>query len=135
MMLESHQYPRAATKHPWRKVAQVLWIVLAFLSLLVLLFAVAGYTEFVSLTVGPRAEPLPTSLDYAIKILNFVFSLTAALISVGLAGLLFWRKRDDNVALFLSYFLLLYGAIMAGPLKAVARLLDFTVIATLAQGY
>jgi hypothetical protein len=58
--------------------------------------------------------------------------LTAALLSVGLAGLLFWRKQDDNMALFLSYFLLLYGVIMASPLEAAARLLDYTVIATLA---
>jgi hypothetical protein len=134
MKPDQDQNQRIVTEHPWRKAAQGLWIVLAFLSLLVLLFAVAGYTEFVSLTVGPQAESEPTSIEYGINILNFVFSLSAALISVGLAGLLFWRKRDDNMALFLSYFLLLFGVIMAGPLEAVARLVDNTLIATLAQG-
>ena len=86
------QKPSPGPKHPWRKAAQGLWIVLAILSLLLLLVSLVGYSNFVAITVGPQAESEPSSLESAVNILDFVISVTAALISVGLAGLLFWRK-------------------------------------------
>ena len=45
-------------------------------------------------------------------------SLLAALVSLILAGIIFWKKRQDPGALFVSFYLLAYGIIMAGPLEA-----------------
>lgn len=134
MNSESQQIIEAEPKHFWRTAAHWLWVVLAAVALLILLFSIAGYAEFVSLNVGPLAEVKPSGIGFAINVLNFVFSLSAALLSIGLAALLYWRKRDDNMALFLSYFLLMYGIVMAGPLEALARYIDEPVISTLAQG-
>ncbi len=45
-------------------------------------------------------------------------SLLAALVSLTLAGVIFWKKRQDPGALFVSFYLLAYGIILAGPLEA-----------------
>lgn len=49
--------------------------------------------------------------------LEIVLSLSAAGLCLGLAGLLFWKKRNEPMALFLSYYLLLNGIIIGGPME------------------
>jgi signal transduction histidine kinase len=53
------------------------------------------------------------SLDAA----SAVASITAAIISLGLATLLFLRKSNDGMAMFVSFLMLTYGIVLAGPLE------------------
>ena len=54
------------------------------------------------------------------SIASTTFSLVSVLISFGLAVLLYWRGRNEPMALYFSYFLLLYGPMMGGPLELLA---------------
>src|SRR6266511_5472891 len=50
--------------------------------------------------------------------LGICLSLSAASVSLALACLLFWKKANDAMALFVSFFLLLYGIVLSGPLES-----------------
>lgn len=66
--------------------------------------------------------PEPTSqADAWERILGWLaiaMSLSAAILSLGLAGLLYWKKRTEPMGLYLSFFLLLYAIIFCGPLES-----------------
>ncbi len=51
------------------------------------------------------------------RVFNGLASLVSAALCLALAFLLFRRKRDDPMALFVSFYLLSYGIVMAGPLE------------------
>ena len=51
-------------------------------------------------------------------------SITAALVSLSLATLLFMRKSNDGMAMFVSFLLLTYGVVMAGPLERLTLIWD-----------
>jgi hypothetical protein len=59
----------------------------------------------------------PAGLVRALDVAGALASLTSALVCVALAGLLFWRKPSDRMALFVSFYLLVYGIVLAGPLE------------------
>jgi signal transduction histidine kinase len=59
----------------------------------------------------------PSPLLYASNIASFLGFTAAALISLILATILFLKRPDDGMALFLSFFLLVYGVAL-GPLDA-----------------
>ena len=44
-------------------------------------------------------------------------SITAVLVCLTLAFVLFWRKSEDWMVMFISSYLLAYGTVMAGPLE------------------
>jgi hypothetical protein len=54
---------------------------------------------------------------FALDLLGALASITAALVSLTLAGVLFWRKSEDWMVMFISSYLLAYGTVMAGPLE------------------
>jgi hypothetical protein len=52
------------------------------------------------------------------EIISGLASFGCALLSLVLAAILFVRKRDDGMAMFISFFLIFYGIVMGGPLEA-----------------
>jgi hypothetical protein len=52
-----------------------------------------------------------------LDLLSVLASIAAALVCLTLAVVLFWRRSDDWMVMFISSYLLLYGTIMAGPLE------------------
>lgn len=77
------------------------------------------YARFIQL-------PLQQHLGLGIVLISSVsglVSLLTAATSLALAALLFFRKPDDRMAIFVSYFLLGYGVIMAGPLELLEYLI------------
>jgi hypothetical protein len=56
-------------------------------------------------------------LVFALDLLGVLASVTAALVCLSLAIVLFWRRSNDWMVVFTSSYLLLYGMIMAGPLE------------------
>ncbi|MCI0713390.1 MAG: histidine kinase, partial [Chloroflexi bacterium] len=68
-------------------------------------------------TIANNPEANPTTLDIAVTFIGVAVGLTAALVSLILAIIIFWRKSDDQMALFVSFYLLLTGLINNGPLE------------------
>lgn len=96
------------------KTIRILWWLTLAVSLTILIASLPGYYA-----IGATAEP-STELGIWLRLgawLGIVFSLGAAGLSIGLACLLFLKRRDDTMGLFLSFFLLLYGAILCGPIE------------------
>jgi hypothetical protein len=59
----------------------------------------------------------PFGLVFVLDLLGVLASIAAALVCLTLAVVLFWRRSDDWMVMFISSYLLLYGTIMAGPLE------------------
>jgi len=93
---------------------RLLWVLALLASLGMLFAALPGY--FTERVVADPAVEFST-LALAGTWLEICLSLSAALVSLALACLLFWKKASDAMALFLSFFLLLYGSIMSGPIE------------------
>jgi hypothetical protein len=102
----------------WLLLARAVWIIVATLALLLLVASIPAYV----LTLGKAAwfgAPVeaPAGVVFVLDLLGVVASITAALVSLSLAGVLFWRKSDDWMVMFISSYLLVYGIVLAGPLE------------------
>jgi hypothetical protein len=105
----------------WLFFARAVWVTVAMLALI--LFA-ASIPDYVSnaLTLGQAAwmgAPVeaPARLVFALDLVAVVASITAVVVCLTLACVLFWRRSDEWMIIFVSAYLLLYGSIMAGPLE------------------
>ena len=97
--------------------AHVAWLVCATLALLILLASIPfGYLPHLD-----NAFSVPIDApDWYVALTSYsalAVSLLTAFVSVGVAALLFWKRRTDRLALFVSFFLLAYGIVIAGPLE------------------
>jgi hypothetical protein len=102
----------------WLLIARVAWGVIAALALGLFVASIPAY----ALTLGKTAwfgAPVeaPAGVVFALDLLGALASITAALVSLTLAGVLFWRKSEDWMVMFISSYLLAYGTVMAGPLE------------------
>src|SRR5215213_8914035 len=94
---------------------RVLWLLALLASLGMLFASLPGY--FTKLAVADPAAGVSTLARMATW-LSICLSLSAALVSLALACLLFWKKASDAMALYLAFFLLLYGIVLSGPLES-----------------
>jgi hypothetical protein len=94
------------------------WVVTAIFALGVLVASIPGYVWAASrgIFIG-RAVEAPAGLVHVLDLAGALASFAAALVCLILAGLLFWRKPGNRMALFVSFYLLAYGIVMAGPLE------------------
>ena len=102
----------------WLVVAHAGWAVVAALALGLFVASVPGYLSSV-LEPGRLGGPVeaPAALVFALGLLGVLASVAAASMCLTLAVVLFWRRSNDWMVVFVSSYLLLYGAIMAGPLE------------------
>jgi signal transduction histidine kinase len=101
------------------RAARVIWIILAILALGVLVSALPGYVARITSGLpghGPQVEP--SGATSVLQAINSAASLVSALISLSLAGLLFRRKFENPAVAAVSFYMLLYGVVMTGPLEA-----------------
>jgi hypothetical protein len=96
---------------------RLVWVLALLASLGVLFAALPGY--FSKAGLADPAAKLPT-LALVESWLGIGLSLSAALVSLALACLVFWKKASDGMALFLSFYLLLYAIIDSGPIEVFA---------------
>jgi signal transduction histidine kinase len=100
------------------RVARLAWYVCAVVAWGILILAVPAQLNAAREALqGNLAAAEPSSLLYAFNIANFLGFTAAALISLILATILFLKRPEDGMALFLSFFLLVYGVAL-GPLDA-----------------
>src|ERR687890_1641964 len=105
----------------WLRLARAAWVIIAALVLGLFLASIPAYVSNV-LTLGQAdwmGAPVeaPAGLVFVLDLLGVLASIAAALVCLTLAVVLFWRRSDDWMVMFISSYLLLYGTIMAGPLE------------------
>lgn len=99
-------------------VAHILWFITATIAILVIGLSIPGYGKLInSNTIGVPVNASPGYVAVLQATSTFA-SMTAALVAFSLAVILFWRKRSETMALFVSWYLLIYSIVMAGPLEA-----------------
>src|SRR5215218_6707517 len=114
--------PSATTlRGRWLLLARAAWVIIATLALGLFLASIPGYVSNV-LTLGQAdwmGAPVeaPAGMVFVLDLLSVLASIAAALVCLTLAVVLFWRRSDDWMVMFISSYLLLYGTIMAGPLE------------------
>ncbi len=90
------------------KLVRLAWFACAALSAVVLLGALPIY-------YGKAIQSVQTAANgssiFSLQLVIVLSDLASSLISYGLALLLFWRKPDDRMALFASFFFLITAAI------------------------
>jgi hypothetical protein len=95
-------------------VAHAAWVVAFAAAAVALLASWRGYMVWFGGQI-----PLPSGHGpyNPFNILSGLMSLATVLLCLGLALVLFVRKRDEPMALFVSFYLLAYGVLLAGPLE------------------
>ena len=112
--------PGRSSPSGWLRAARIGWIIIAGLALVIFVVSIPGYVrglEQQAFSAAATADP--TTIEKVLNLTGMVASMLAAVTSLGLAALLYWRKPEEWMALYLSFFLLGYGIVMAGPLEAV----------------
>lgn len=100
---------------PWRTLAHAAWYVCAVLTTLVLLGALPSYSSHYTQVV--RADPNSLGeFNLSWQVLVGLSDLASSFISIALAVLLFWRKPNDRMALFASFFFLMTAVVWSYPL-------------------
>ena len=102
----------------WLIVARIGWLILAAVALFILVTSLPGYALLMSDQAGHVWADNSSTSAAVFFALSVLASLSSALLSLGLAAMLFRRRFEDPTAAALSFFLLLYGVVMAGPLEA-----------------
>ncbi len=99
------------------RAARVGWIILALVALVILLTSLPGYarSSIGELDHVPSTPTTNTTSFFAVA--SVVASLASAVLSIGLAGILFRLKFEQPAAAALAYYLLVYGVVMAGPME------------------
>jgi signal transduction histidine kinase len=102
----------------WFMLAHFAWSVCAALALLIFLAAIPlGYAQRFSGTFGVPIDA-PGWYIAVMSVAQAVVSMLMAVVCLALAAILFWKRRQEPMTLFVSFFLLAYGIVMAGPLEA-----------------
>jgi len=99
----------------WLQAAKASWIILALLALILLITSLPGYFDRISSGLpghGPR-----TTVNIPLQIVNTIMSLMSAGLSLWLSLLLFRRRFNNQAVAAVSFYLLLYGVILTGPLE------------------
>jgi signal transduction histidine kinase len=103
----------------WFRIIRLIWFLVAILAIGVLFLSIPGYLMMSS--EGPPdweryiVEITPQVIVYFS--LYSLFSLAAAALSVVLGLVLFLKKSNDRMAVFLSFYLLVYGIGLSGPVE------------------
>ena len=105
----------------WLVIARAAWVVIATLALLLFVASTPGYiSNVLNLSqadwIGARVEA-PAGLVFVVELLGVLVSITSALVCLTLASVLFLRKSDDWMVIFISSYLLIYGTVLVGPLE------------------
>ncbi len=107
----------------WLRPARAAWAMGAVVAVGILIISVPGYVRGLGVNAPVEA---PAEFVSALKLFSSLASLTSALVSLSLSAALFWRKAEDGMAMFVSFYLLVYGIVWAGPLEALESTLGWS---------
>lgn len=96
------------------RIIRVWWWLTFAISVVILVGSLPGYWENVNRRDLPSDLVAVQRLALAI---GSLLSITSAALSLALAVLLYVKKQNDRMGLFLAFYLLGYGILMVGPLE------------------
>ena len=96
------------------RLAHAVWVVVAVLAVGVFLASISGYSIAFQ---GQNPFTPGTAPSSGFFVFSGLALMAMASVSFALAFLLFQRRRHDRMALFVSFYVLIYGVVMAGPLE------------------
>ncbi|MFN2160210.1 MAG: sensor histidine kinase [Anaerolineales bacterium] len=102
----------------WQPVVNAAWVGTAMVVLSIFLFSIPAYRtalENQHFLAGKVEDPAP--LIQVINITGGVVSFGAAFLSLVLAAVIFVKWSNDLMAMFVSFYILVYGVLMAGPVE------------------
>jgi hypothetical protein len=105
----------------WLLLARAAWVSVVTLALGLFVASIPSYVFYLielgqADWMGTPVEA-PAELIFALNLLGVLASITAVLVCLSLAVVLFWRRSDDWMVMFISSYLLVYGTVLAGPLE------------------
>jgi signal transduction histidine kinase len=101
----------------WLRLAQMLWYPTASLALAIFIASIPSYSYgFSSGSLEAILNLSNSNWNFVLNLAYAAASISAAFLSLVLAWLLYHQKPDERMSLFLSYYLLYYGVIFAGPI-------------------
>src|SRR5262249_31369661 len=110
--------PHSGGSGRWLGLARAAWAIAAILALGALLASIPGYGLLASQGYwAGRPIAAPAGFIHALDLAGALASFAAALVCWALAALLFWRKPNEGMALFVAFYLLVYAIMQAGPLE------------------
>ncbi|MFQ5407285.1 MAG: sensor histidine kinase, partial [Anaerolineales bacterium] len=115
---EPSETSRARLSGGWLRAARVGWVILGVAALGILLTSLPGYALKFSGQLGHVPSANPTTSVRFFAAAGGLASLASAALSLGLSWTLFRRKFEEPAAAALSYYLLVYGIVLAGPLES-----------------
>lgn len=100
----------------WMTLALRAWLPIALLAVGILIASVPGYVLPLGadLPAGFTTEDVGSLTLFGLAV-GRLTSIGTAVLSIALASLLYLRRREDRMALLVSYFLLIYSVTFAGP--------------------
>jgi signal transduction histidine kinase len=102
----------------WRVVLNVAWYACAALAVLILVASLPAYLLMgESRPAEGRLAPNPAPELMGLTVVSALFSFGTALLCLALAGLLFRKRSHERMGLFLSFYLLAHGILLAGPIE------------------
>jgi signal transduction histidine kinase len=119
-MMTEKTVPKATILNPsrWLRLTHILWYPAAAIALGIFITSIPLHFY------GPSSRFLDRFLflshsnwKFVLNLVSALASSSAALLSLGLAWVLQRQKPGERMALFLSFFLLYYGAVVVGPLE------------------
>lgn len=102
----------------WRRFAGIAWYLLAAIALGFIAVSIPAYINATPEELYGSPVALPAASLNVFNVASVIAYTAAAMISVVLSVVLFLKRPDDRMALFLSYFLLVYAVVEAGPLAS-----------------
>ena len=109
-------------QNPWLGIIRVVWIMLAVLCVGVFIASLPGYVQRLSADSQPYSLMIrPSTFTSVVNFINVLISIFAVLLSIALAVILFIKKPNERMAVFLSFYLLVYAIGFAGPLEALEQ--------------
>jgi signal transduction histidine kinase len=102
----------------WFRLARTGWVILFGVAFVILILAIPGFLARRPLgDLGDHLIYDPTTFTLVLHRLNMVGLFLAVLISYGLGLLLFKKRKNDGMALFTGYYLVLHGLLFGGTVE------------------
>jgi hypothetical protein len=110
----------------WLRLIRAAWVITASVALLIFLAALlaaiiaiqqGAYLQGHQGTIANNPDANPTDFDILITILGISVGLGSTLVSLMLATIIFWRRSEDRMAVFVSFYLLYIAIANNGPLE------------------
>jgi signal transduction histidine kinase len=101
----------------WLRLTRAAWVVLALAAVAALAASLPGYAPRFAGQLAHLASENPGTGIRLIAATSALVSLASALLSMALALMLFRNRFEEPAAAALSFYLLIYAVVMAGPLE------------------